>query len=261
MSESHSPPTDPGKPIGLVGGIGLTEVHVYAQRAAPDGLYSGCPHVHAVTDEGYFVLKGNGAVEFHDLEHGYRKLPLEPGQYVHFPPLVMHRLISEGELVILGMMGNAGLAEAGEARIYFGRKIDEDPDAFAQHVGLPKTLGLEGALQRRDKAVEGYLGLMKLWRDQREAYFVELRRFFDAHCRAMHAIVPVLTQRVDQGPLAWGHATRERIDALPGEPKVDPEVKLSRRGSESALGMCGVLRPITTLESFTDDASFVPHSV
>ena len=88
-------------------------VYVYAQRAAPDGLYSGCPHVHAVTDEGYFVLQGHGSVEFHDLESGYRKLDLEPGQYVHFPPLVMHRLISDGELVILGMMGNAGLAEAG----------------------------------------------------------------------------------------------------------------------------------------------------
>lgn len=171
--------TDPTQPIGLIGGIGLTEVHVYAQRAAPDGKFSGCPHMHAVTDEGYFVLKGQGAVEFHDLEHGYRRMPLEPGQYVHFSPLVMHRLISDGELVILGMMGNAGLAEAGEARIYFGPKIDEDAEAFAKCVGLPKALGLEGALQRRDKAVEGYLGLMKLWEDDRDAYFKELKRFFD----------------------------------------------------------------------------------
>ena len=85
---------------GLIGGIGLTEVHVYAQRPAPDGKFSGCPHVHAVTDEGYFVLQGRGEVEFHDLENGFRRLPLEPGQYVHFPPLVMHRLISDGQLVI-----------------------------------------------------------------------------------------------------------------------------------------------------------------
>ena len=28
----------------------------------------------------------------------------------------MHRLISDGDLVILGLMGNAGLAERGEAR-------------------------------------------------------------------------------------------------------------------------------------------------
>lgn len=264
MSESNpppTPPTDPGKPIGLVGGIGLTEVHVYAQRAAPDGLYSGCPHVHAVTDEGYFVLQGHGSVEFHDLESGYRKLDLEPGQYVHFPPLVMHRLISDGELVILGMMGNAGLAEAGEARIYFGPTVDEDAEAFAKCVGLPKELGLEGALQRRDEAVKGYLGLMELWENDREAYFKELRRFFDAHCKAMHAIAPVLRERVERGPLAWAHDTRSRIDSLPGEPKVDPLVKLSRRGSESAFGMCGVLRPITTLESFGNNPSSVSNPV
>lgn len=250
---------EPGKPIGLIGGIGLTEVHVYAQRPASDGLYSGCPHVHAVTDEGYFVLKGTGAVEFHDLEHGYRKLPLEPGQYVHFPPLVMHRLISDGELVILGMMGNAGLAEAGEARIYFGPEIDADAEAFAQCVSLPNSLGLEGALQRRDKAVAGYLELMKLWHDDRQAYFKELQRFFDKHCRAMHAIKVTLAMRVVRGPMAWAQATRARIDALPGEPTVDPVVKLSRPGGESALGMCGVLRPITSLESFSGDIAFEPE--
>ncbi len=97
--------------LGLIGGIGLTEVHVYAQHPAPDGKFSGCPHVHAVTDEGYFVLQVNGSVEFHDATNGYRQLSLEPGQYVHFPPLMMHRLISDGDLIILGMMGNASLAE------------------------------------------------------------------------------------------------------------------------------------------------------
>lgn len=250
---AFNPEIDPAKPIGLIGGIGLTEVHVYAQHAAPDGLFSGCPHVHAVTDEGYFVLQGSGAVEFHDLEHGYRKLALEPGQYVHFPPLVMHRLISDGELVILGMMGNAGLAEAGEARIYFGPEIDDDPEVFAKHVGLPKTLGLEGALQRRDKAVEGYIGLMKLWESDRDAYFAELRRFFDAHCRAMHKIAPELAQRVEQGPAAWTRDTRTRIEGLPAQTRVKPIVKLSRRGDESALGMCGVLRPITALDSFVNN--------
>ncbi|GAB4189504.1 MAG: cupin domain-containing protein [Phycisphaeraceae bacterium] len=249
MSTPHTH-TDQTKPIGLIGGIGLTEVHVYSQRPAPDGLFSGCPHVHAVTDEGYFVLEGSGAVEFHDLTLGYRKMPLERGQYVHFPPLVMHRIISDGELVILGMMGNAGLAESGEARIYFGPGVDEDAEAFAWCVGLPKAKGLEGALQRRDMAVEGYLGLMRLWETDRDAYFKELKRFFDMHCRAMHAIAGTLVDRVVRGPMAWAQATLSRIEALPGGPRVEPLVKLSRRGSESAFGMCGVLRPITSLETF-----------
>lgn len=236
------------EPIGLIGGIGLTEVHVYAQRPAPDGRYSGCPHVHAVTDEGYFVLQGAGEVEFHDLRNGYRKLALEPGQYVHFPPLVMHRLISNGSLVILGMMGNAGLAERGEARIYFGPDVDADAAKFGELVSRPQRLGLEGALQRRDASVAAYIELMRLWRDDRPAYFAELERFFRVHCEAMSRQGQTLMEQVQKGPLAWAEATRRRLETLPTLPDVPPNVHVNRRGAESAWGMCGVLRPILSLE-------------
>lgn len=239
---------DPAKPLGLIGGIGLTEVHVYAQRAAPDGTFSGCPHVHAVTDEGYFVLRGTGAVEFHDLERGYRRVPLEPGKYMHFPPLMMHRLISDGELVVLGMMGNAGLAEAGEARIYFGPVVDEDARQFEELMSLPARQGLEGALRRRDAAVSGYGGLMALWREDRPAYFEELRRFLQVHCAAMAAIAPVLRERVRGGPLAWGELTRRRLEQLPALVQTSAEVWCNRRGRDSGLGMCGVLRPVLSLD-------------
>jgi mannose-6-phosphate isomerase-like protein (cupin superfamily) len=235
--------------LGLIGGIGLTEVHVYAQRRAPDGQFSGCPHVHAVTDEGYFVLQGTGSVEFHDLTTGYRTLDLKPGHYVHFPPLIMHRLISDGDLVILGMMGNAGLAERGEARIYFGPEVDVDPNRLQELLALPKKLGLEGALQRRDAAVAGYQILMKMWHEDRPAYFKELKRFFAVHCQAMEKQSDAFQEQVDRGPFAWAAATRHRIEQLPAMPVISPEVHLSRRGTESALGMCGVLRPILSLES------------
>lgn len=241
--------TGTSKALGLIGGIGLTEVHVYAQRRAPDGNFSGCPHVHAVTDEGYFVLTGTGRVEFHDLDHGLRTLELRPGDYVHFPPLVLHRLISDGELVILGMMGNAGLAERGEARIYFGSDVDADPARFAQLVGLPKSKGLDGALERRDAAVAGYAHLMKLWGNDRDAYFAELRRFFAVHAEAVAAKRDELLAQVDGGPMAWGRITRERVETLPELPDVEPAVHMSRRGSEEALGMCGVLRPILKLDA------------
>jgi mannose-6-phosphate isomerase-like protein (cupin superfamily) len=235
--------------LGLIGGIGLTEVHVYAQRRSPDGQFSGCPHVHAVTDEGYFVLQGTGSVEFHDLTSGYRQLELKPGHYVHFPPLIMHRLLSDGDLVILGMMGNAGLAERGEARIYFGEEVDADPARFQELLTLPKRLGLEGALQRRDASVAAYQKLMDLWRDDRPAYFAELKRFFTVHCQAMEKQSDAFLQQVKQGPFAWAQETRRRIEQLPALPLVAPEVHLSRRGTESGLGMCGVLRPILSLES------------
>lgn len=245
--------------LGLIGGIGLTEVHVYHQRPAPDDLHSGCPHLHAVTDEGYFVLQGTGRVEFHDLDNGLRVLDLKPGDYVHFPPLVMHRLISDGELVILGMMGNAGLAERGEARIYFGPDVDADADRFAELVSLPKRHGLDGALDRRDAAVRGYLPLMELWEHDKPAYFTELRRFIETHCAAMAEKVEEFQAQVDGGPLAWGEATRRRLETLPEVPATTTEVHLSRRGAEEALGMCGVLRPILKLDALPGAGQRLPN--
>ncbi|MEN6310678.1 MAG: cupin domain-containing protein, partial [Acidobacteriota bacterium] len=113
----------------IIGGIGLTRLTVYDQRPAPDGLNSGSPHVHAVTDEGYYVMSGSGRVEFNDLEHGLRTVELAPGRYLQFPPGVLHRLVNTDHLVILVVRGNAGLAERGDARIYFGRDVDGDPAA------------------------------------------------------------------------------------------------------------------------------------
>lgn len=232
----------------LIGGIGLTEVHVYNQRPAPDGLFSGCPHVHAVTDEGYFVLSGQGWVEFHDRDHGYRRLDLAPGDYVHFPPLVMHRLVSTDALVILGIMGNGGLAERGEARIYFGPEVDASPTRFAELVNLPRIHGLEGALDRRDAAVRAYQGLLALWERDQPAYFAELERYFACHCAAIATKADEMRVEVDHGPRAWACVTGGRLAALPRMTETGGEVFFNRRGSEEALGMCGVLRPMLRLD-------------
>ena len=241
---------DSGFPLGLVGGIGLTEVHVYAQRPTPDGALSCCPHVHAVTAEGYYVLRGAGAVEFHDLEHGFRTLELRTGQYVHFPSWVMHRLISDGSLVILGIMANAGLAERGEARIYFGAEVDADPARFEELMSLPRRRGLDGALERRDAAVRGYQSLMRLWHEDRPGYFAELRRFFNFHAHAMSARKEELLTFVQRGPQAWSEQTVRHLQALPSIETSAAPVQLNRTGTDSGLGMCGVLRPILSLQSF-----------
>jgi mannose-6-phosphate isomerase-like protein (cupin superfamily) len=231
----------------LIGGVGMTEVHVYAHRTAPDGTFSGCPHVHAVTDEAYYVLRGTGQVEFHDLRNGLRTLPLSIGTYAHFPPMVMHRLISDGDLVVLGVMGNAGLAEQGEARIYFGAAVDSDDAQFAKLVGLPRDHGLPGALERRDAAVLGYMQLMRLWQSDRGAYFAELARFFDHHCSAMASRAGQLALHVENGPIAWAMRTLARIDQLPSRANDGPTVLVNAPQSESAFGMCGVLRPMLSL--------------
>src|SRR4030066_64655 len=88
----------PGRAEDLISGIGLTRPTAYAQRPAPDGLMSGSPHVHAVTDEGYYVVSGQGRVELHDLKDGFRSVELSPGRYVQFPPGVVHRLVNTEHL-------------------------------------------------------------------------------------------------------------------------------------------------------------------
>jgi hypothetical protein len=115
---------------------------------------------------------------------------------------------------------------------------------------LPTRLGLEGALQRRDEAVRAYQHLMELWITNRLLYRGELERFFDVHRAAMSKIANTLLEQVSHGPLAWGELTRARIESLrsPGTQPRAP-VSLNRRSqSETALGMCGVLRPVLYLE-------------
>lgn len=240
---------------GLIGGIGLTEIQVYAQHAGPDGQFAGCPHVHAVVDEGYFVLRGTGHVEFHDPEHGMRTLALSPGVYAHFPPLVMHRLVSDGDLAILGLMGSAGLAERGEARIYFGPQVDQDPARYAQLMALPKEKGLAGALERRDAATQGYMQLLELMHSDDAAYRAELRRFFAVHERTMAQRAAEFRHVVDQGPIAWAQQTLDRLDQLAKLSDSSDvlmgagDVRINLPGSETALGMCGVLRPMLKLQN------------
>lgn len=257
MTDGQAQPPGPEESsgrLGLIGGIGLTEVTVYRQRPAPDGLMSGCPHVHAVTDEAYYVLAGEGWVEFHDLTFGFRRVSLTRGDYLHFPPGVIHRLVSrdDSQLVVLGIMGNAGMAERGEARVYFGPDVDADPAEYARRMQLPKTLGLEGALLRRDLAVAGYQRLLELHQRDPAAYRAELERFVHVHRHAMAGQAQTLREQVRRGPMAWAQATLERIDGLigpsaGGRQRDLTDVAANPAGSEAALGMCGTLRPMLRL--------------
>jgi mannose-6-phosphate isomerase-like protein (cupin superfamily) len=231
----------------IISGVGLTHLTVYDQRPAPDGKMSGSPHIHAVTDEGYYVISGRGRVELHDLENGFRTVDLEPGRYLQFPPGTLHRLVNTDHLVILVVMGNAGLAERGDARIYFGKAVDEDPDEYARLAGLAKAKGLEGALDRRDAAIRAYMGLVELWAKDQPAYYVELARFIRVHLKAVAPQVSSFGRAVERGPMAWGLRFRKRLESLP-KPSEEAGPVLHVPTGETALGMCGVLRPVTTLE-------------
>lgn len=230
------------RPLGLVGGIGLTRLAVYEDRPAPDGLHSGCAHVHALTDEAYYVLSGQGHVELHDLQDGFRRVPLAAGDYLQFPPGTLHRVVSAGGLTILAMMGNAGLAERGDARIYFGPEVDADPGRYAALAALPRTGGRDGALQRRDASVAGYLPLLTLFETDRGAYDAELARFTALHREAAAARAAAFGDVVDQGPAAWLAQTRQRLaGAATPEPQA---LALPAQARHEVLGMCGVLHPL-----------------
>ncbi len=165
---------------GLIGGVGLTHLRVYDQKPGPDGIHAGCAHVHAFTSEAYFGLSGRGALELHHPETGYRRVPVTKGVFVQVPPGVLHRSVSEDALEVLVIMDHQGLAERGDARIYFGSDADADPARYEALRALV-TGGLEGALKRRDASAEAYARLDALRRSDDAAYRAELRRFSDLH--------------------------------------------------------------------------------
>ncbi|MCG8509727.1 MAG: hypothetical protein MI741_10920, partial [Rhodospirillales bacterium] len=141
---------------GLIGGIGITHLEVYSQRPGPDGVLAGCAHIHALCDEAYLGIRGSGAIELHDLQDGFRTVPIEPGTYVQFPPGTLHRSVCFEDFEVVALMGNSGLPERGDARIYFGPEVDADPEEFERLKGLAAE-GLEGALARRDASAEAYM--------------------------------------------------------------------------------------------------------
>lgn len=236
------------RPGGLLAGIGISHMSVYEDRPAPDGLNSGCGHVHAITDEAYFCVAGEGYLELHDLDHGYRPVPLSPGAYVQFSPGTLHRVVSTGGLQVVVIMGNAGLAERGDARIYFGPEVDGDPDRYAELAALPKVNGHPGALDRRDASVSAYMKLMALKDDDHEAYLAELKRFVDCHFAAAAEKRETFEAVVQAGPVAWAESALARIRSVPDQTLAPQAVgQPATSGDEPILGMCGLLRPVETL--------------
>ena len=86
-----------------------------------------------------------------------------PGDFVQFAPGTVHRSVNNERLTVLAIMGNAGLAERGDARIWFGPEVDADPERYQQFWRLPAAAGLGGALDRRDHSVSAYMELLRLW--------------------------------------------------------------------------------------------------
>jgi len=90
---------------------------------------------------------------------------------------------------------------------------------------------------------------MQLWHEDRPGYFAELRRFFNVHAHAMAARKEELLDFVQRGPQAWSELTVRHLQSLPSIETNAARVQLNRVGTDSGLGMCGVLRPILSLQT------------
>ncbi|MFV2092472.1 MAG: cupin domain-containing protein [Hyphomicrobiales bacterium] len=227
---------DPTNGETLVGGVGLTHLRVYEERPAPDGHMSGCAHVHGLTDEGYLVLEGTGSLELHDVDMGFRSIPLARGKYVQFTRGTIHRTVSSGALEILVVIGNSGLAERGDARIYFGRAVDECSTEYDRLNALAADRSLKGALARRDASVAAYSVLVALWEKDRSAYFTEVERFVSVHRRALTESGTGLEYIVGDEVLASGDVPAKSFTS-------------DLKKSGLVYGMCGILHQIQGLEA------------
>ncbi|WP_434359976.1 cupin domain-containing protein [Parasalinivibrio latis] len=182
--------------VKLIGGIGLSTVNIYDQIAAGDNVGSGCAHVHGIAEEAYLGLKGHGAIDLHDLKNGYRRVIITEGTFVQFPPWTMHRAVNLDNSQVLVIMGEDGLPEAGDMRIYFGEDIDRDEESYQLWAGKVKTR--EDALARRDKSSVAHTELVRLWEQDRNAYTSKLEAFFECHRRHIEN-TPDLSKFLQEG--------------------------------------------------------------
>jgi mannose-6-phosphate isomerase-like protein (cupin superfamily) len=249
-------------------GAGLTYVDVYGSKT-PDGQCGGCPHMHLACTEMYYVVHGEGAVEFLTYREGPRRILLAPGKVVYFSPGVIHRLVNvSGDLAVLVLMENSGLPELGDAVMTFPRQHLANSSAYAlalavvdQHAYQATRTTISTVAEAeamRDLAVLGYVDLLNAFTASPE----EGRSSLDAFHRAATALArPLVDEWSDVVAVgaaqAVGRTTqmlREisagRSDYLRGGAVVDvPEVD----GSRLNLSMCGFMWPYLP-EGVTFDA-------
>lgn len=229
----------------LPGGIGMSRLRVYGSVSG-DGQAGGSPHVHLISGELYYVLRGSGAVETLTLREGFRRVPLAPGDVFHFGPGTVHRLVNTDGLEILVVMQNAGLPERGDAVLTFPDADLRDPETYLSRA---RAGSLAEAEARRDRAVEGFGELRRAFDRSPRAGATALRGF---HSRAVTlardraaAWPPVL----EQGAFAETSETERRLGALMrGEGGYLEAAAFALVGGEPEgaprLGMCGHLWPL-----------------
>lgn len=232
------------------GATSVSALEVYGGRA-PDGLAGGTPHLHTVSAEAYLAVSGRGRLQTIDGSGVFAEHPLEPGALVWFEPGVIHRVVNDGDLEVRVIMSNAGLPEAGDAVMTFPDEVLADAERYRVAANLPGTERpdderLEAALERRDRAVEGFLALFAA----AGTGTVDRSRLARLHERAVALVAPNAPEwrrRWEAGARAVASETGGRLDAL-GAAR-DPGLATARVSSAppaDAFGMCGRLRRYDT---------------
>jgi len=227
------------------GGIGVSHLRVYGSEG-PDGLRGGTPHVHTACTEAYAVVAGTGAVQTLTPK-GFEVTPLEPGAFVWFTPGTIHRLINDGDLEILVIMGNAGLPESGDMVICFPDDLLVDHERYRSAATLPEdertTAGSgEAARSRRDLGVQGFSALKDAMATGGDA---PLLTFYERAGALVAPLADGWRPVWEAGPLEAALRTGEQLEAI-----VEGDVSHLRSASvehlppppdERRMGCCGTL--------------------
>jgi mannose-6-phosphate isomerase-like protein (cupin superfamily) len=238
--QGHSPSAVPQFPAGTA----VSHLDVYDWES-PDGLRGGSAHVHLTCTEGYVVAGGRGRVQTLSA-HGYAEEELSRGKVVWFSPGVIHRLVNDGDLEIVVIMQNGGLPEAGDCVLTFppGTLADDDRYARAASLADPSAVyadSEQGALRRKNLAVQGFLGLRERFAAEGSA---ALEPFYGAAARLVSSRIPGWRELWRDGALAAALRTGDQLDALGrGDHRhlYAGELRAADRPAERSYGMCGRL--------------------
>ncbi|UAJ79219.1 cupin domain-containing protein [Leifsonia sp. ZF2019] len=223
------------------GAVGISRLAVYPWEGS-DGKHGGTPHLHLACSECYVVVSGRGRLE--TLTMGaHSETALHPGDVVWFEPGTIHRAINDGDLVVVVVMQNGGLPEAGDAVMTFPPEFLADHESYAARADLGDAAGAgreARARSRRDLALEGFERLSTAF----DAGDTEPLAAF--HRAAAALVRPKLDEWravVEEGAAVEAARTIARLDELAGGGTMSLTAArvahLNR--PEQSFGMCGRL--------------------
>ncbi|KDN80585.1 hypothetical protein [Kitasatospora cheerisanensis] len=167
--------------------------------------------MHLAAGELYLPLTGRGAAQFLT-PAGPQQIELRAGCPVQFTPGTLHRLITtDDRLELLVLMENGRLNEEGDVVFTFPPENLADPQAYFR---LAEATDESAVLRRRDRAVEGFTLLNRLWQDDPEAGRRALATFYAAAVALIQPRAAGWTDVFAKGPGFALRTMADRISAL-----------------------------------------------